>query len=290
LWSYSEGDAQTDQARDVAVDPWNNVVVAGVLSKLASKQDVLVAKYGANGPVWSQAHEFDEAQLANGVAVDSAGNIVVVGEFDNVLDFGGAPLVSAGGADIFVTKLDPDGNHLWSQRFGDGDEQAADTVAVDSAGNIVLGGHFEGSVDFGGGTLTSAGGQDGFVAKLSANGAHEWSLRVGDQDTQQVDDIAVDAADNVVVAIQAAGTVDLGGGPVTSYDAVDVVVAKFTPDGSHIWTERFGGPGNQFVNAVAVDPAGNVVIVGDFTCQTDFGGGTLTSAGALDVFLAKLTP
>ena len=56
--------------------------------------------------------------------------------------------------------------HLWSKRFGDGDDQHARSVAVDASGNVIVTGYFYGTIDFGGGALTSAGGGDIFVAKF----------------------------------------------------------------------------------------------------------------------------
>ena len=50
--------------------------------------------------------------------MDAAGNVVVVGSFQNVVDFGGVGLVSAGGYDIFVAKYNANGVHQWSKRFG----------------------------------------------------------------------------------------------------------------------------------------------------------------------------
>jgi hypothetical protein len=69
------------------------------------------------------------------VAVDGAGNVLLTGDFDGTVDFGGGPLTSAGSDDIFVAKLDAQGNHLWSKRFGDSYYQQADAVTVDGARN-----------------------------------------------------------------------------------------------------------------------------------------------------------
>jgi len=58
------------------------------------------------------------------------------------------------------------GKHLWSKGFGDENYQGAGAVAVDASGNAMVTGYFDGTVDFGGGALTSAGSFDIFVAKF----------------------------------------------------------------------------------------------------------------------------
>ena len=126
--------------------------------------------------------------------------------------------------------------HLWSQRFGqrlgDTGVDAGQGIAVDGADNILVTGLFQGTVDFGGGPLTSAGVSDIFVAKYDAAGAHLWSQRFGDTGFDQGNAIAVDGADDVLVTGYFGGTVDFGGGPLTSAGRgdifrSDIFVAKF---------------------------------------------------------------
>jgi hypothetical protein len=181
--------------------------------------------------------------------------------------------------------------HLWSKRFGDGVGQRAYSVAVDASGNVIVTGHFWGTVDFGGGALTSAGYNDIFVAKFGSDGAHLWSKRFGDGNNQEAYSVAVDASGNVIVTGDFWGAVDFGGGTLTSAGDWDIFVAKFgSADGAYIWSKRFGDGDYQVANAVAVDASGNVIVTGTFYSAVDFGGGTLTSAGNADIFVAELGP
>ena len=66
--------------------------------------------------------------------------------------------------------------HLFSQRFGDTDGDQGLAIAVDGEGDVLVTGFFEGTVDSGGGPLTSAGGSDIFFAKYDAAGEHLWSV------------------------------------------------------------------------------------------------------------------
>jgi hypothetical protein len=69
--------------------------------------------------------------------------------------------------------------HFWSQRFGGTGTDTGKAVAVDAAGNVVVAGSFNGTVNFGGGNLVSVGGFDMFLAKYNANGVNQWSQRPG---------------------------------------------------------------------------------------------------------------
>jgi len=238
---------------------------------------------------WSKRFGDAEDQSGSSIAVDGWGNILATGAFRGTVDFGGGPLISEGLTDIFVVKFDPDGNHLWSQRFGDVDYQGLSPteVSADGEGDVIVTGGFTGTMDFGGGPLTSVGGGDIFVAKFDADGAHLWSKQFGDAGMQNGLSVAADGSGNVIVTGHFFGTVDFGSGSFTSAGNDDVFVVKFDANGNHLWSQRFGDGGSQFGQSVAADGSGNVVVTGDFFGTVDFGGGPLTSAGRADVFIAK---
>jgi hypothetical protein len=262
----------------------------------AGNDDIFVAKLNPDGNwVWSKSFGDGSYQEATSVAIDvteTPGNVIVAGGFQGSVNFGGGALTSLGGYDMCIAKFSPGGAHLWSKRFGDAETyQFAQDVAADAAGNAIMTGYFRGGVDFGGGTLGSAGDYDMFIAKFSPGGAHVWSKRFGDAVSQSLYSVAADKAGNVVVAGFFDGTVDFGGGPLTSEGNSDACVAKFAPGGAHAWSKRFGdAAGDQGVYCVATDASGNVLLTGPFEQTVDFGGGTLTSEGSLDVFVVKIGP
>jgi hypothetical protein len=92
--------------------------------------------------------------------------VVFGGDFREVVSFGGEQLQSAGEFDVYIAKLDPSGNHLGSDRFGDAMDQHLADLAVDTAGHAVVVGSYFGVIDFGFGPLESAGETDLYVAKL----------------------------------------------------------------------------------------------------------------------------
>ena len=196
--------------------------------------------------------------------MDGSGSAFVTGRFDGSVDFGGGPLTTAGADDIFLAKFDAAGNHLWSKRFGDGSGELGESVAVDNAGNVFLTGYFGGSVDFGGGPLTSAGSLDTFLAKFDAAGNQLWSTGFGAPDNQIGQSVAVDSAGNAFLTGFFGGSVDFGGGSLTSAGGNDVFVARFDASGNHVWSKRFGVANDQVALSVAADGSGNAFLTGYF--------------------------
>jgi Beta-propeller repeat len=239
--------------------------------------------------LWSERFGDASDQVARNVAVDGLGNVFVTGNFSGTINFGGGTLMSAGGDDIFLAKLDPNGAHVWSKRFGDGGSQVGYAVSTDGAGNVVVTGAFSGTVDFGNGPLVSSGGDDVFVAKLDPSGGPIWSRRFGDLKGQSAIGVAIDGSDSVLVTGYFSGTLDFGGGPLLATGTGDIFAAKLDASGNHVWSKRFGGGTDQHGSDIAVDSLGNAVLTGYFFGgAVDFGGGPLTNAGSADAFLAKL--
>ena len=299
MWSKRFGDAQAQSGVAVAVDGLGNTLIIGDFAGAidfgggtltsAGQTDVFVAKLDSGGAfVWAKRFGDNQAQNGRGIAVDDAGNVVVTGSFAGKIDFGGGALTSAGGTDAFVAKFDPDGNHLWSKRFGDAQAQSGKAVAVDPAGNVVILGDAAGVIDFGGGALTTAGGNDVFLASLDENGNYFWGKIFGNNVAQAGSAVAIDTVGNVVITGSAAGQINFGGGALISAGGNDVFVARFTQGGMHLWSKLFGGAGAENGRGVSVDPFGGIVLTGDFATTVNFGGTALTSAGNTDVFVVKL--
>jgi len=301
VWSERfGGDGKTcDEGYGVAVDDRGDFVVTGFFEgdvdfgdgPISSEgyTDVFVVKRDATGAhVWSVGFG-DAGQYSTGlgVAIDADGCVVVTGKFGGEIDFGGGPLVARGSSDVFVVKLDADGEHLWSRRFGGEDVDIGSDVAVDDDGNVFLTGQFRELVDFGGELLASAGDHDMFVAKFAANGVHLWSRRYGGAAKDLANAIAVDGWGDAVVTGSFQGTVDFGGGSRTSAGYHDIFLLKLDANGNHAWSHSFGGVVNDHGHGVAVDGGDNLLVTGEFRGTADFGGGPLTSAGNEDVFVAR---
>ena len=150
---------------------------AGVfnLTSVSIFADVFVSKLDASGNfIWAKNMGASGEDFGNSIAVDASG-VYITGDFQGIVDFdpgtGTNNLTSAGGRDIFISKLDPSGNFLWAENTGSTSDDEGQSIAVDVSGNVYATGYFRGTADFDPGpavfNLTSAGNTDVFIVKLS---------------------------------------------------------------------------------------------------------------------------
>lgn len=243
------------------------------------------------------------ADIVRAVATDPAGSIVVAGEFTGTVDFDPSPtgtraLTSFGGTDLFVARYTALGELQWAIRAGGPSTTSVHSVAVSPAGDIVIGGSFEGIADFdptdGVTAYTSNGGRDGFVAVYTSAGTLRWARGMGGSLDDEVLGVAVQADGTVFASGTFRGTALIDPPAelaVTSAGGVDGFLASWTSVGVIRWAFPVGGTGDDLAAAVAVAPGGGAYLGGSFAGTADFGPGTatagLTSLGGTDVFLAR---
>ena len=215
--------------------------------------------------LWSKRFGDPGRQGVADLALDSTGNILLTGSFNGSIDFGNGPLVSAGGLDVLVAKLSPDGEEVWSQRFGSGDaDQIGWGIGVDSQNNVVVGGDYAGTVNFGLGDWVSPAGTDNlrpnvFVAKFESTGFPVWSYGFGDAATQVLYALAIGADDRILVGgfSQGGSTLDFGGacGSLVAGGPWDMWLAELDPNGACTWARTFPGLNSPF-NNISLAPWG----------------------------------
>ena len=150
---------------------------------------------------------------------------------------------------------------LWGQ--GDHHEFASNhAVAIGGGGDVVLGGQTASStLTFAGEVaLPAGGGWDGFVIKRGPTGAARWARRFAEVVTA-VAVVTADGSDRVVAVGSYVGATDLGGGPLPIVGGYDAMVVMLDADGHHLWSTGFGAAGYDRPAAVAIDPAGDVLVV-----------------------------
>jgi hypothetical protein len=228
------------------------------------------------------------------IVMDRSGNTAVGGAFKATVDFGGGVLTSAALNDGFIVKYGPQGDFLWAKRFGGYGDDAANDVAFDSSGNLIVVGTFAGAnVDFGGISLTStynpSQGQDVvpdvFIAKYSPTGSLLWVKSFGGINGEYGRGVAVDGSDNIIMvgALESAN-VAFGSFTLSSSGSDDIVLAKLSPQGTVLWAKRYGAENPDQAYSITVDRSGDILLGGQSPWgATDLGGGTVNGG----LFVAK---
>lgn len=289
LWAKRFGSTDVDGADDMAVDAAGNIYVTGVFRteadfagttlKSSGLADIFLLKLTKDGEV-AFVKAFGERydDFGRSIAIDSQGNIVLFGEFSSKTSFGGEPLESVGNRDLFIAKLTPSGDHIWSKGMGTTLDEMGLAVATDPTDAIVITGSFEDKMSFGGEVLQAQGRGDIFVARYDRDGSHLWSKRFGGKDEDIGNSIATDDKGNIAVTGWFRNTIDFGGPPLKSNAKQDSFIVKLGPSGQHLWSKSYGGKENDTGRVVACTSDGSLVASGTFRYNVSFGGKELPYA------------
>lgn len=180
MWARRFGGTTEDKGMAVALGSGGETVVTGYFNATASfggsshtsigGVDTFLVKYLSAG-TWSWDSAFSSSLglegNSNAVAMDTANNIAITGSMLQGIDFGGGALCpSCGTYDVYVAKFDSTGSHQWSNRYVATNDDHGNGIAFDPSGNVFVVGDYMEGVDFGGGTMPSPGGTDGFLVKF----------------------------------------------------------------------------------------------------------------------------
>jgi len=150
--------------------------------------------------------------------------------------------------------------------FGD----SGKAIALDRNGDIVATGYFKRDITFknqdgtGGITLSApvANSADMFLVKYSAGGQLLWAFSFGGAGDPEPLGITVDKFNQIWVCGTFTGTCNFGGANLTPVGNYDAFLAKYSSDGAHLFSNRFGGTSNTAFTGVASDSGGNIVVCG----------------------------
>ncbi len=231
--------------------------------------------------VWVKQMGGSSSDNGTAMAMDASGNVYTTGFFSQTVDFdpsdGTFNLTSNGEYDVFVTKLDAQGNFLWAKQIGGTNYDFPGNIAIDPNGNVLIGGSFRGTVDLnpGAGVFTVATpAQEAFLIKLNSDGEFIWAKNWGGNGStakNTVYSIAFDSSANIIIGGSFEGSNDLNPGTgtfsVTPNGTGDAYILKLESGGEFEWALAFGGETNYYTDAVktmVVDGSDNIVISGTF--------------------------
>jgi hypothetical protein len=240
---------------------------------------------------WAEQFGTSQPDFARDVAVDSNGNVYVLGESVN----------SANNFDVWLAKYNSTGVQQWFvQPFGTNADDRPTEIAVDSAGNIFIGGYTFGTFP----NNISRGGFDYWIAKYDNSGNQQWVFQSGTgredgafgfeivpdgsggasfttftDDRRYVSTITVTSNGNFNgetsfgvprsfrdqpfdLALGPNGSVYIVGRIMATQTDEDAWIAKFDSQGNGVWSDQFTRSDNDIATRIVVDSSGNAFFSG----------------------------
>ncbi len=188
------------------------------------------------GPVtgalsWAESYGSSGDQEARAVARYDSGDLVLGGDFEDMLVLGDDSHYSQGSYDLFLARLDADGEFLWSRSDGNSYVQLAEEVSVGPYGDIAFTGVAAGDMDFGGGLIYADSGFNAFLATFGPVGEHRTSWLYGESSEQRGIDLAWDSEGWLHWGAWFFGGMDLHTcGFMNSVGSADIALVKFQRD------------------------------------------------------------
>jgi uncharacterized delta-60 repeat protein len=236
-WTKTIGGSGDDQANSVVQSSDGSYVVAGYTTSFgAGGADMYVVKLGSGGNVqWTKTIGGSDDDFANSVIQSSDGGYVIAGYTQS---FG------AGGYDMYVVKLDSNGNVVWTKTIGGSNSDVANSIVQSSDGGYVVAGE---TLSFG------ASGRDIYVVKLDSSGNIVWTKTIGGS----WDDFA-----NSVIQSSDGGYVIAGYTQSFGAGWDDIYVVKLDSSGNVQWTKTIGGSADDEAWSIIQSSDGGYVVAG----------------------------
>lgn len=315
-WVKTFGDDSFDRGIDICVDDYGDVITTGFTEGVVEYEqgdpnsvisgfgieDVFTTKHSPNGDLyWNGLIGGLYNEFPIGVTTDSERNVISVGRFHNVVDFdpgiGQFNITPVDFYDIYISKLDPNGNLIWVKSIGSDNMDAPTSVALDSDNNIYFTGYSYGYIDVDPGPSSTFVTSDFFVVKLTPEGEFVWVQTFNGAGTNSCGDMVIDDEDNLILTGVLDGTVDFDPGPnayeLSKNGPVDIFICKIDSSGTFQWAKQignFGGYGQSF--ALDNGPSEELFLTGYYSGTLDFDPGvgvnSSTSNGSDDTYILKL--
>jgi hypothetical protein len=302
-WAHVFGAEDSDTPYGLAIDSQDRLVVAGsfmadltiggALLVNQGSEDIFVVVYEADGTqVWAKGFGGPTGEVARAVAVDAQGDIFLTGGYNGTItvdEFVVGTVDDWGLTEIFVFAVDASsGEAQWLSTFeGNGHDlgtgitvtpQGEATVALSYQNDLTI---VEGQIAFD--TLSSLN-FNAALLRLDDAGAVVWVNDIAGKGSEEIRGVDLHEDGRIFVTGLYTDGVGMGGIPLESSGVYDVMVASYAADGTHLWSNGFGG--ESICQALGLDVHGDgVYVTGRFKEDLNLGVELLSSPGEYDSFI-----
>ena len=255
VWEDSFGGRGADGGNDVLGTSDGGYISVGYTNAYGSgKNDVWIIKTDFNGEKqWSRVYGGKLDDYGWGVTESDDGGYVIAGE---TFSFG------SGQSDIYLLKIDSNGNMKWNTTFGGLAEDVAYSVVNSNDGGFIVAAQTK---------SYGKGGSDGMIVKFDSKGIKQWNRLFGGKGLDYLKSITVDSLKGYILA---GGSRSFNDGDNQGW------VLSVNNDGYPRWEKTYGDVGEDGFNMITRTKDGGFVAVGSSA--------SFFSKGMKDVIMIKL--
>lgn len=290
LWIKSDGGPGYDYGHGIAVSPEGKVFVTGAIVADKIARLFCTCYDGSGQRLWNRTTEGMARGSGHGVAVDAKGNAYVGGFSSGTGKLGSVELNSPNGQDILVAKFSSTGEVGWVQQ-GHGSKTALiHEISVDEDGYVWACGMFKNApLVLADRTVENRGDSDPLLTCIDPEGKRLWTITGGSPKVDYGLGITTDHHGAAVFVGEFSETFELLGQSMTSKGSTDIFIAGIDRSGALRWLTQAGGEKGDNSYTATADGDGNVLFSGSITGTANFGSHAVTSNGAQDVYVARIS-
>lgn len=320
-WAKKIGGFDDDQCFDIKLDNSGNIYIVGYfngttdfdpgpanfnLTAVGGSKDIFILKLNSNGDfVWVKQLGENGMDNARSFMIDSNNNLIISGWFTGYVDFNPDSttnyLLSNGGEDIFIMKMNENGEFQWVKKIGSGGNDNIMDLTLDIYNNIIITGNFEYNMDFDPGSgvfmMAPVGLEDIYILKLDSVGNFIWSRQMGGTGTDGGFSVTTDSLLNIYSCGVFENSVDFNPGTgilqLFSNGQEDIYIQKLTTNGNLVWAKSIGGSQGDYVGTITCVNSNAVLVTGNFLGNVDFDPNSptsyMTATGANDAFILNIS-
>lgn len=303
VWVRGAGGPYFDYAYTLDLDDAGNIYIGGYynyatqfdtvhLSTSNIFSESFIAKYSNSGSlIWAKSSLGSATNQLTGLAFDNQHSIYVTGFFSGNFKIANSTNISSAtqSYDIFLAKIDLNGNAEWIRRAGSIYEDASHAVACDKSGNAIINGYFAGTANFGSNSVTYFDYNDVFTAKYDTAGNNLWARAGRGHQLDAGFAVTTDDAGNIFATGIFEDLIDFDGNILDAVDK-DIFVVSYDANGNLRFAEKAGDISTECGLGIAVEANGKVNLCGYYEHTCNFGTLAIEYSQHLDLFIAEFNP
>lgn len=212
--------------------------------------DVMLVKVDADGMViWKKNYGGEGNDQMTSMVANPDGTVTIAG-FTASNKSGDIPENAVDGQDIWVFKVDGNGNVVWTKTYNGIESDYVHSIVRAPDGGYLLTGY-----------TTRVGSLDNLemlILKIDMNGTESWK-KIFAEDNKEAALGAVANADGTFTVAGWSNSASFNGEANSDYNAI---LMKLRSDGNVTWTKSFGGDALDYVNSIVPGADGGYVMAG----------------------------